>query len=1221
MSTLLDYVNVRAVNDIGFTEVKQGTVVRHGDSPRVLTDGDSFVQVNTTAGKSHLVEVENNYKPTAGGDALELEAGAGNDVIVIKKGEDSGRYAGGAGNDRLLVRGEVSAEAAKVEHILSGGIGNDIYKIASIEAADSYIINQSDAGARDRDILSLTDFSSSAFNFAKNDNQLILTHDNGGTITINDWDNGSMNGVLFQEGRMSAASVTKKAQMSSEVVDVNIVGNMTYDSTYENNNFIFDAENSGYNGIVIKGADSKDKITLNGFSINPGQKLSLNMFEADNVIAFDLDITDSNYYNYLSIGHIALENYYDNFLRIGDQNYYFLKSNTSYAVSENPCSFYAVNGELQQNVNITGVNKDSFINLEAWGIDHGSDAVVDFIKINNSLVINMQVEDYEKSLQGSLTLTDYFLNQPVFEFWIDQEFPTYLKVGTDASDTENLDNYISNDVEGIVYVGLDGDDIVSASLGHNYIYTGNGNDHITLDCESSGAGFVFSGSGDDTIEISHVYDEGEIYAGDGNDIITVTDCYMMGDIAGETGNDIINVKGQGYFYLYGGTGDDSYIINWDYNSGYNIFNNAVSDYDTRNLAGINDKDTLTINGLGVNEVDFQLNDNTLTIGNINIYGWNEVPLQSITFNKGVFTETLDIEDIRHKIDDTYASKVAESSVVIKGNVAEVTFGTDGELVVISEEEAATIDTIIIKNSDRYQEQTVYQNYYRVGESDIKIDFKMDSGTMVGSLLIEDIDNSSIEKMYVGKDSEGEAVFNFLNGPQNKNYTFTDSLDRYVFLGEGWDTTISGQQEKLDQINLGSYRNRRILFDASAQENDLNIRTYYWVDNYNTADIGNITINDYFADANNNGKADGNEAGLRFYADNHTLNNNFYGTFYRPYVDNTNTDLNFNVKEYMASVGERVIRTSVTNDIGETYNLSPRGILFFSGNGDDIVVAGEGKDYIDTGAGNDTIYVNNRFLGTEEYLIGVTVDGTANQIFGGAGNDKIYIGSYDESNDTSAKCNNNYVRGGADDDFISIRGDWNDVSGGFGNDEIVVRGNNNKIRGLEDDDTLNIKWGRYNSISGGRGSDTYIYDWSKAKFNTLDSSDYLTEDYDTMEISGVDSEAVRFYYDEDNDKLYITSGEATGMNAMKGDGFGGEADNWLSVTNWSENPLRKITFTDDGEIYTTKQINRIAATISNAMNSLDMAATSFSDACLVDNGLELQSVDYSELLQNKVTGNI
>ncbi|MDF1840569.1 MAG: PKD domain-containing protein [Rubripirellula sp.] len=148
-----------------------------------------------------------------------------------------------------------------------------------------------------------------------------------------------------------------------------------------------------------------------------------------------------------------------------------------------------------------------------------------------------------------------------------------------------------------------------------------------------------------------------------------------------------------------------------------------------------------------------------------------------------------------------------------------------------------------------------------------------------------------------------------------------------------------------------------------------------------------------------------------------------------------------------------------------------------GDGDDRIVGNsEGNESLDGGSGNDTI-------------IGSTaVDGAADSIFGGYGDDYISVGMAGDSVDGGdgndsifGGLGSESIVGGLGDDTISAGADGKDtIFGGPGNDIIQAVGGAGAgtVDGGEGDDSITLGSGGEQSVTGGNGDDTIASGGSK-----------------------------------------------------------------------------------------------------------------------------------------------
>lgn len=111
------------------------------------------------------------------------------------------------------------------------------------------------------------------------------------------------------------------------------------------------------------------------------------------------------------------------------------------------------------------------------------------------------------------------------------------------------------------------------------------------------------------------------------------------------------------------------------------------------------------------------------------------------------------------------------------------------------------------------------------------------------------------------------------------------------------------------------------------------------------------------------------------------------------------------------------------------NNTDIGVEVDGGEGDDMLVGGEGNDVIDGGSGDDTV----RGRGGNDVIRGGSGDDT---LWGGNGQDFIYGGSGDDILG-GVLGDDNYLYGGSGDDTFIVRGNTtNHIYGGSGDDTVV-----------------------------------------------------------------------------------------------------------------------------------------------------------------------------------------
>ncbi len=162
-------------------------------------------------------------------------------------------------------------------------------------------------------------------------------------------------------------------------------------------------------------------------------------------------------------------------------------------------------------------------------------------------------------------------------------------------------------------------------------------------------------------------------------------------------------------------------------------------------------------------------------------------------------------------------------------------------------------------------------------------------------------------------------------------------------------------------------------------------------------------------------------------------------------------------------GDRIInvRASLGDDIIDANAVSNMvGLRINAGAGNDVVIAGRGRDTLDGGKGDDSLLGG----GGADTLTGGEGDDT---LGGGDGSDLVLGGEGDD--DLDGNNLNDVVDGGEGDDLIS-GGRGNDfLVGGPGLDTLVGRGGQDTLEGGGGDDALNGGGGD-DCLLGGMGDD-------------------------------------------------------------------------------------------------------------------------------------------------------
>ena len=201
---------------------------------------------------------------TVTGSSNKIYTNGGKDKVTLSKGS-SNRIDAGAGNDVITVK-------AGNKHTLRGGTGSDKYVISSaITKSTRLTINQSDYKKNDADTLQFSKVKLSDVYYSLDKGNLIITHANGGKITVAGWDKNPLAKIEFanhKPGPFDTNYVTGKqinnylALASGKVINVNKKG--TYKATKSKELFRF----SGFGWTAtITGADKSDTLDLTRYNL------------------------------------------------------------------------------------------------------------------------------------------------------------------------------------------------------------------------------------------------------------------------------------------------------------------------------------------------------------------------------------------------------------------------------------------------------------------------------------------------------------------------------------------------------------------------------------------------------------------------------------------------------------------------------------------------------------------------------------------------------------------------------------------------------------------------------------------------------------------------------------------------------------------------------------------------------------------------------------------
>lgn len=187
-----------------------------------------------------------------------------------------------------------------------------------------------------------------------------------------------------------------------------------------------------------------------------------------------------------------------------------------------------------------------------------------------------------------------------------------------------------------------------------------------------------------------------------------------------------------------------------------------------------------------------------------------------------------------------------------------------------------------------------------------------------------------------------------------------------------------------------------------------------------------------------------------------------------------------------ATGGRVTAEGGSGDDHISIHVSESG--FVSGGAGDDQIDGSGKVTLDGGLGDDDIrlYGSGQAHGGEgNDIVDVSNSGAA---YGGEGSDRIVVsrGSFGDGGEGDDIIDvigafddggNNSVTGGAGNDFIMVVGHANTIEGGVGDDLIWSIGTNNTIAGGLGDDSILVEAGNVVVFNKGDGHDRVAFDAS------------------------------------------------------------------------------------------------------------------------------------------------
>ena len=787
---------------------------------------------------------------TVTGSSNKIYTNGGKDKVTLSKGS-SNMIDTGAGNDIITVK-------AGNKHTLRGGTGSDKYVVNSaITKSTRLTINQSDYKKKDADTLQLSNVKLSDVYYSLDKGNLIITHANGGKITVAGWDKNPLAKIEFanhKPGPFDTNYVTGKqinnylALASGKVINVNKKG--TYKATKSKDLFRF----SGFGWTAtITGADKSDALDLTRYNLEyvdwggfkkSGNDLCLTLVKEGKGTKSSRTAT------------IKIKNYFTSTNRLGKMAVY----------------------------------------------EHG-----------DAQFGNGNISTHELSI-----------------FHVGMN----LRYGEDGT---KEDDYIQAAKAGTLKGGA-GNDTIFGSAGRDKLYGGDGDDEI-----SGGAGNdeLYGGAGNDSMD----GDEGDdiLHGGPGDDWLNDQFDEGTNTVYGDAGNDQLDSGGRASHYLNGGTGSDTYYIDW-VDSGVNI---TIDQRDYNK----GDKDVLYLGYVYKDYVNYSLKNGTLTIeqnygGKITVKGWDKNPLSKIVFADKV---SVTGSAINKWLNSGYITNISKSGTYNATNFDD-TFrftGTGWDATVVGMTQADALDF------------SSYEGNYgaalsKTGNS-LKINFAKydgDSETQVGVVSLYDYfgkQNNSFKFIRYNPDTKKKQTATVIVGDDDDyGVTGTDG-DDWIVSGNGNKTVNAGKGNDMIQVGWGDLGSEGTQIINAGSGND-EIYADGGTNILNGGDNNDII----FVENTNNNVLNGNAGDdtLEVYGDGHTLNG-----------------------------GDGDDKLIVRHGNNCTLNGGGGNDTLYGGDGNDNLNGGEGTDILIGGAGS------NELTGG---------DGADTFVYSGAGNDvvKDYEGTED-----------------------------------------------------------------------------------------------------------------------------------------------------------------------------------------------------------------------------------
>lgn len=1119
---------VAAENGITMTDA-------HGSDVYIMKDGDNVI--TDTAGS-------NIYYLGSGNDSVYnealdcytfVQAGAGNDNIYIYSNGSVEAY-GENGNDEIEVS---SSEKA----VVSGGLGNDIVRLSYTNAVFEYNLGdgndllildneRNDISIRFGEGISWEDLEFSQItetildewnNSSTSESLLIKVKNDENTITVRYWFGGEsgeysdstnykVDKFIFSDG-----SIYTRDDIPGEVY-IGTDGDDTLEGTVLNNTYngqqgndvSFDPE--GKDIYIFNLGDGKDTIT----DVNGVDKIVF----GENITIDDVEFYREQDPNNSDSWEPTL--YDDLVIKIKNTSDEIRIKNYYYEEESNGEYIYKYQIENIEFVDGTIINAADIENLRILPSTSADEYVYGKIQDDtytlsgNDTVIDISGNDIYASTSGNQYIIDKEIrdvsdiaepyDEEKFESY--QEYEEYLSTLSLGSDVYNL--------------GSGNDTIVDESPGNDIIYSGAGNDEITVGGVSA---IVYAEEGDDKVTVTS--GNSIVSGGDGDDLISAEGYYgyiRKTSIMGDAGNDYIKVSEFAEAEIIGGIGDDQLefrgdklVYNFNIGDGSDIitFNYQYKTCDSKIKFG---------EGITWDDLIFTQKDEILNQEEVDLYGVEP------EYSAGLLISIKGTEDSitirywfgkRSEYDENYIYQIEKFEF------------SDGSVY--------TKDDIILGEPMPDIEDNVYNFNKGDGSLVIRDYYGNDKIILGNGITSEDVEfyrvqheyDEGIADNYWASQFDDDLLIKFKNSDDEIRV-----MNYYSLFYDYDETGTSIIEDSPHKIEILEFSDGSVLTPADIESMRIVLQTPgddYIVDK-GQDDIYNIEGNDIINDYSGNDIYNSTSGGSSI-VDMISIQDMYsYEMFYTEEEYGSYEGY----KSYLATLSSGNDKYYLGSGIDNIDDSSPGDDIIYSGSGDDYIYAfapgivtiyaEDGDDYISVydrdfafiygGNGSDTLNIsgnNNANLYGDfgnDYIM-VTYNSNIN-VYGGEDSDTI---SVEESSDSN-------INGDSGNDIISILNCNNlVVSGGIGIDNIELTDSNNSIiSGNADDDTITLLSGDNNTIYSGTGNDTIIA-----------STSYDYESSISININGED----------DNDNISVT-----GYNDVTIDGGSGNDEILVQYVNTS-----------------------------------------------------------------------